>query len=238
MDNDSFDLILADTLALLKKERMTLPPVEEAPIPPSPVIVEEAPPPPPPPEPLPKPLPKVEPKPIVLEAPKPSVTSLSSIETLLRKTAPDLKIHQEVPSDEKARRVKEGYKSQQNIPDIPLLYSDPKDRPFLLNLAKAIETHYAPCHPVEMTFFEKERTWDFFLKSPHLKFILIPDMALWNSLDLMRYFKETPSTGARTLGTIPLLLIADPKLYQTDPNLKRSLWHMIKNSLKSFSTTP
>ena len=237
MDHDSFELILADTLALVKGIPAPAPALPLTPTltPPSPPVVEIPPSPLPPPPPIPQAKPA--PKPITLEPPSVSKPPLSSIETLVRKTAPQLKIHEEIPSDEKARRVKEAYKSQQNIPNIPLLYIDPKDKPFLINLGKAIETLNISSHPIEMAFFEKERTWDFFLKSPDLKLILIPDMALWNSLDLMRYYKEIPTTGSRTLGNLPLLLTADPKLYQTDPNLKRSLWHMIKNSLKSFSIT-
>lgn len=235
MDNDTFDLILQDTLSLLKG--MPAPPpimAVKEPLPP-PIPAPPTPPAPPKQEPV---VIKPVPKPIALEVPKPITPPPSSIESLVRKTAPQLKILHDIPSDEKARRVKEAYRSQQNIPEIPILYSDPKDRPFLSNVSKGIETAFASSHPLEVTFFEKERTWDFFLKTPHLKLILIPDMVLWNSLDLMRYYKEIPSSGIRTLGNLPLLLIADPKLYQTDPNLKRSLWLMIKNLLKSSLIKP
>lgn len=231
---EEYKALVKDTLKYINPD--PLPPVPEPkveviamPPPPKPEIVEE----------VKKAEPK-EPPPPVIEPIKPlELTPLKTkddpigqdIKAALRKVAPSLKFVDEVPSDAIAKRVKEAYLAQKETPDIPILVMD-KPAPLLKSLAKAINTVHGYSHIVDGIKFEREKRWDLFLKSPNLKLILIPDVALWSALDLMRYYREIPKENKRFLGNVPLILIPDLSLYDKDPMLKRSLWNVISSHLQ------
>lgn len=227
---DSVDQLIEDTLLLLKKEPPRAPP-------PQPLPEKKAPPPQPeekapPPAPVKAP-PKVEEKRVQLETVSLEMSETSAMKTLLKRVAPDLKIHDEIPSDSQAKRIKATYKTRENVPAVPLLYSDKEQLRFFNNICQAIEKTFFPSHPLFLSPLEEKKDWDLFLKTKELKLILITDTDLWSSLDLMRYYKERPQEGVRSLGSVPVILMADPKLYLSDPQLKRSLWQVISNTLKS-----
>lgn len=225
--HEEFALLVKDTLKFINPD--PLPPVTQPklaiskpPAPPKPEVKKELPPSPPEIEPL---------KPLELTPLKANNDPVGQdIKAALKKIAPSLKFIDEVPSDCVAKRVKEAYLVQKETPDVPILVMD-KPPPLLKSLAKAINTVHGSSHIVDGVKFEREKRWDLFLKSPNLKLILIPDVALWNALDLMRYYKEISKENKRFLGDVPLILIPDVSLYDKDPLLKRSLWNVITSLL-------
>lgn len=233
---EEYALLVQDTIAYLRpkeKHERTF----------EPVAIEKPPPAPPPllpPKVETPPAPKVETppqkeviQPLKLNPLEPKETRCdSSIKSLLGKIAPNLKFIEDIPSDTEAKRVKQAYLSQQQTPKIPILVMGAAP-PLLKSIAKAINTVYGSSHIIDGTKFEREKTWDLFLKSPGLTLILMPDVTLWSALDLMRFYRETAKGNKRFLGDIPLILIPDLALYNQDPTLKRSLWNVISAELDS-----
>ena len=152
---------------------------------------------------------------------------------LLKKVEPDLFLHEKIPSDHKAKRIKEAWKIKEATPDIPILTHGVQNLPFLTNIAKAIEIRFASSRVIDVKQIEQEKKWDLFLSSPQVRLIIAPDSTLWDSKELLSFYKENPQKGVRHLGKIPLLLLPDLSLYNKDPYLKRSLWNVICQMLKT-----
>ncbi|WP_194847085.1 hypothetical protein [Candidatus Neptunochlamydia vexilliferae] len=160
--------------------------------------------------------------------PKPSSESLSGTLKILKEVAPDLYVHDTVPPDHKAKRVKEAWKEKQETPTFPILFQGAPYRSFVTNIAKAIDLTYGTCRIVEV---EPQKKWDLFLESENLKLILAPDALIFGNKELLSFYQETPQQKVRTLGKVPLLLLPDLSLYYKDPYLKRALWNVICNTI-------
>lgn len=156
------------------------------------------------------------------------------IRKILKEIDPDLYIHESVPSDYKAKRIKEAWKEKRSTPAIPILFQEAPYRSFVTRIAKAIDTVYGSCHLVEMT---PNKKWDLFLESENLKLIIAPDTLIFGSKELLPFYQETPQQKIRKLGNIPLLLLPDLSLYYKDPYLKRSLWNVICNMINSLPSS-
>lgn len=177
--------------------------------------------------------------PLTLEKPSLNLSISEEKWRKLFKTAlRDIYLHERVPSDQKAQRLKEAWKEKHNTPEVPILIQGSFYKTFLQNLAKAIETEFFPCRLVEIDHLEKEKKWDLFLKSPQLKLIIAPDQLIFGNKELLPFYKEHPQQGVRFLGNTPLLLIPDLSLYFKDPYLKRSLWNVICQALKPKHLPP
>ena len=177
--------------------------------------------------------------PIPLEKPKPSSSPGEDKWRALFKTAlKEIYLHENIPNDSKAKRLKEAWREKHNTPEVPILFQGSYYKPFLQSLAKAIETEFLPCRLVEIDHLEKEKKWDLFLDSPKLKLIIAPDQLIFAAKELLPFYKEHPQQGTRFLGEIPLLLIPDLSLYFKDPYLKRSLWNVICQALKPKDLPP
>ena len=201
---------------------------------------------PPPPKPAPKPQAKPPPKPlppaplpqkkgqkdssfIDLEPPPvPQKTNNIAVLKTLREIDPDLYLHEKVPSDQRAQRIKGAWKEKRGTPAIPILFQGQAHRSFVTNIAKAIDTLYGSCRIVEI---EPQKKWDLFLDSENLKLIIAPDTMIFGTKELLPFYQENPQQKTRKLGNIPLLLLPDLSLYFKDPYLKRALWNIIRSFL-------
>lgn len=153
--------------------------------------------------------------------------SLHDMRELVAKIAPSLTLISSIPSDEKAKRVKNKWKEESLIPTVALLSSRGPSLSFLENVAKAIEAHFTSSKVLLVDGFEQKNSWDSFLSAPQLKLIIAPGQVVWSSPMLMRHYKENPAQNTRHLGSIPVLLLSDASLYLKDPSLKRSLWNLL-----------
>ena len=97
------------------------------------------------------------------------------------------------------------------------------------NIAKAIDLCFGTCRLIEI---EDGKKWDLFLQSPQLKLIIAPDHLIFETKELLPFYRENPQEKSRHLGEIPLLLLPDLSLYFKDPYLKRSLWNVICQNLQ------
>lgn len=157
---------------------------------------------------------------------------MQDIQKTLAKIAPTLKLVDHIPQDTEAKKIKNAWKEQANIPDVVILATKSPVLPFLHHVAKAIELHFFSSRVLEVDEFEKQNKWEALLGTPNLKMIISPDGVLWSCKALLRYYHEFPNKQERFLGKIPLLLLPDPSLYLKDPALKRSLWNLLCQMLR------
>lgn len=195
--NDYLKLI-QDTKALLTPSR------------PQVVLPQVKTPPPPPPK------KKAPEKPLIIEEPK------SPMERILNKAVPSLRILNTIPSDDKAKRIKESWKEHYYTPDIPILSLD--EHPFLSDLARAIHTRIGTSRVLSARDLEADDKWEFFLSSKNLKWILLTENLLTTCPNLHKHFSPP-----KHLGKTPVLILPPLTLYTKDPSLKRSLWKQLTN---------
>jgi len=241
MNHGQYQALIEDTLTYIqnllpKKEEykvssILLPPQT----PPAPKVQLSPPKPkkPPLPKPLPPPLPQkneeVAKTFIELIPPPPSQNSgVSHVLSQIKQIEPDLFLHQDIPSDFAAKRIKSAWKEKRTAPAIPILFQGEAYRSLLANIAKAIDTTYGSSRLVEV---KEKKQWDLFLESENLKLIIAPDALIFETKELLPFYKENPGKKTKTLGNIPLLLLPDLSLYYKDPYLKRALWNVIKSTL-------
>lgn len=163
----------------------------------------------------------------------PHLCFFESLRTLFSKVAPDVAIREEIPNDAIAKKIAMRWKTKNQTAPISILsLSEPQmQKTFLEKIAKALDTYHLPCRLISAETVEKEGSWNDFLSVPELKLIISCDYTLWQLTKLMSHYKENPTTGQRTLGTIPLFLLPDLSLYLKDPLLKRSLWKALCQKL-------
>jgi len=248
MNKQQYLSLIEDTLTHIqqlqtkqkKKEplQVELPPPPK-PQTPTPTFAPKAPTPPKPLTPPPSPVPteKTEETPFLNLQPLPPPQESANLSTrkVLKEIDPDLFLHENIPSDHKAKRIKEAWKAKRDTPAIPILFQGQKYRSFMVQLAKAIDILYGSCRIVEV---EPQKKWDLFLESENLKLIIAPDALIFETKTLLPFYQENPQQKSRKLGKIPLLLLPDLSLYFKDPYLKRALWNVIKTALKKAAPCP
>ena len=179
----------------------------------------------------PSPLKKKEQKDLFFElepTPAPRAEANLTVRKILKEVDPELYLHESVPSDHKAKRIKEAWKEKRDTPAIPILFQGQKHRSFIANIAKAIDVLYGSCRILEI---EPTKKWDLFLESENLKLIIAPDSMIFGTKEILPFYQENPQQNSRKLGKVPLLLLPDLSLYFKDPYLKRALWNVIKSAL-------
>lgn len=152
------------------------------------------------------------------------------------KIAPHMLANRPIPSDEKARFIKNGWKEKHAIPLVPILASEEKTLSFLQNVAQAISLNFFPSRVLLLKDLEKQDMLSTLVDSTHVKLIISPDITLWNCKELMKHYQEIPQQKQRFLKNTPLLLLPDPSLYLKDPSLKRSLWNLLCHLLKPLQS--
>lgn len=162
--------------------------------------------------------------------PSPPQESTLAIQKILKEIDSDLYLHASIPSDHKAKRIKEAWREKRETPEIPILFQGQQYRTFITRIAKAIDTIYGSCRIVEI---EPQKKWDIFLESENLKLIIAPDTSIFGTKEILPFYQENPQQKSRKLGKIPLLLLPDLSIYFKDPYLKRSLWNVIKTTIEN-----
>lgn len=181
-----------------------------------------------------KPFPAPPPK--VIDLPPPTITlekqeireiaAHPKMGTLLAKVAPHLFIHKGPPKDDKAKKIKTLFLQKNHLPKIPLFYTKQLEahRPFLENIAKAVDYLTGSCRLVDIEPIEQQNQWkEIFAASP-FSLIIAPDITIFGFYHLITHFKEIPALGQKRLSNVPVFLLPDLTLYLKDHNLKRSLW--------------
>lgn len=142
-----------------------------------------------------------------------------------------------IPSDARARKLKNAWKNEALIPPVVLLsfHEEDKQNRFLKNLAHAISLRLAPARVLSVAALEREKKWDSLLHSSQLRLVIACDYALYSQPGLMTYYREEPQLGKHFLHHTPLLLLSDLSLYLKQPPLKSLLWRAICNEFAASS---
>ena len=163
----------------------------------------------------------------------PSARPYSQFRSILEKIAPELAILDSIPDDATAKQIASRWKTKNQSAPISILSSGelPQHKALLSEIATALDVYFGPARLIEADPIEKEKQWKTFLSVGSLKMIVICDSTLWQLHQLRQFYKETPATGVRMLGDVPIFLLPDLSLYLKDPLLKRSLWKALCSKL-------
>lgn len=174
-----------------------------------------------------------EPKSEILLHQKDTGSRKSQFRSILQKIAPELAILDSIPDDAAAKQIATRWKTKNQSAPISILSSGelPEHKALLAEIAAALDVYFGPARFIEADAIEKEKQWKMFLSVGSLKMIVVCDSTLWQLHDLRQFYKETPATGVRMLGDVPIFLLPDLSLYLKDPLLKRSLWKALCSKL-------
>lgn len=164
---------------------------------------------------------------------EPAARPYSQFRSILEKIAPELAILDSIPDDTTAKQIASRWKTKNQSAPISILSSGelPQHKALLSEIATALDVYFGPARFIEADPIEKEKQWKTFLSVGSLKMIVICDSTLWQLHQLRQFYKETPTTGVRMLGDVPIFLLPDLSLYLKDPLLKRSLWKALCSKL-------
>lgn len=139
-----------------------------------------------------------------------------------------------IPDDAIAKDVATRWKNPQKTAEVVLLAfaQNSTEMNFLTNLAKAIDARLKSTLVIDALKIEKDRSWDRWITSEGLKWIIAPAKALEELPLLKSHLREKPATSERFLGKIPLLLLPALSSYLKNPSLKKSLWQSLCQTLK------
>ncbi len=157
----------------------------------------------------------------------------SHFSAILEKIAPELPLLDAIPDDKTAKQIANRWKTKNQSAPISILSSGelPQHKALLEEIAVALDVYFGEARLIVGDPIEKEKEWKTFLSVGSLKLIVICDSTLWQLHNLRQFYKETPATGVRTLGDVPVFLLPDLSLYLKDPLLKRSLWKALCSRL-------
>ncbi|MDP1608666.1 MAG: hypothetical protein Q8L98_05075 [Chlamydiales bacterium] len=181
-------------------------------------------------------IPKVSLKPALAEEPLPISQDLfTDLRKLWTKINPGAPVLEALPDDEIAKKIAQRWKVKNAVAEISILsyHEPPAQKALLEQIAKAINILLKPTQIVLAEPIEKEKQWEAFLTTSHLKYTIACDYTLWQLGGLMQHYRETPGGSVRHLGSVPLFLLPDLSLYLKDPLLKRSLWKALCQTLCS-----
>lgn len=169
--------------------------------------------------------------------PPPSPINFQDFREFVKTTAPSCVLHEQIPCDLHAKKMKERWKTEKEIPPVVILsFNEQKDHMALLNnIAKAITLQLAPAKVISGHRLEQEKKWEEMLNSPGLRLVIASDYGLYLLPDLMKHYKESAKSARHFLKTTPLLLLSDISLYLKEPQLKPLLWRAICNEFAAQS---
>lgn len=164
-----------------------------------------------------------------VQSPTPISAQTNDFKSFFKEHFPTLTLNEQVPSDEKAKKIKNAWKKENQIPPIVILsFNDqPIHLAFLKNIARAISLHIAPASVLSAPKIELEKKWENLLTSTNLRLIIASDYGLYLLPEGMKYYQSNPLTTKHQLLKTPLLLLSDLSLYLKEPQLKPLLWRTI-----------
>lgn len=169
-----------------------------------------------------------------LEKPTVPEIALHDMHALTKKIAPNLFLHEKIPSDRKAITIKNAYQKRATHATATFLYFGNTYKSFIKNVVHATDIALCDASLVEKPF-QNSNEWEVFLQSSHIKLIIAADSVFFDDKTLRKFYTENAAEKSCFLCNIPLLLLPDLSLYYKDPYLKRSLWNLICQSLPQKS---
>jgi hypothetical protein len=169
------------------------------------------------------------PVPVKAEVKAPAPLPQNDLKQLLRKVAPHMRIVDEIPSDESARKIVGSWKEEEFSEEVALLFFEEIEEEILLirNLGNAINTRLKSARVLDGREIERENKWGQLFSSVKLRFIISSPL-LSNYPLLMQHYQER---GGMFLAKIPLHILDPVSSYLTNPALKISLWQKLSTLL-------
>jgi hypothetical protein len=163
---------------------------------------------------------------------KSPVESSSPIKKTLQRIAPQIKLVDQVPSDEEAKRIANAWKEKLSDVEVVLLACDtqPDTLELLKGLAKAIDQNLAKSKVISAERLEREKRWDLFLEKNPLRLIIASD-GMQQCTELMRFYRAVPSQAQFFLNQTPLFVLSKTSLYKSLEH-KALLWKTLCQMLK------
>lgn len=179
----------------------------------------------------------IEKKPLVsLAAPlKIEKESMQDIKKTMERLFPKIAIKMAIPSDARAKNIKQSWKYKSLFSDITILHSEQDEPLFLQNVAKALTDHFFETKLFSVEQIEKNHLYDDLFASPKIKLILCTKKTLFQNKRLASCYKEESSNPLSKLALHPLILLEETAAY-TNPSLKRSLWTLLCQILRPLKS--
>lgn len=147
---------------------------------------------------------------------------------------PGQKVIDEILSDQSVKSTFANWKDSALASEVVILsFNDnSKQNAFLFNIALAIKHQLASATVVSALQIDQEQGWEQLLQSKKLRLIIAAGHAIQAIPGAMQYYREMPKQGKSFLSKAPLYLISDIALYFKEPQLKSSLWQVLRDILK------
>jgi hypothetical protein len=173
---------------------------------------------------------------ITLEKPIKAASSFYEVKKIILKNSSNLKILENTLDDKIAREIETSWKIKNKKINIAILSFEETSKKFLLlkNLSSAINTYFPNTKLVSALELENENKWNTFLSLNTLKLIIACDYSIWSLKNLIKHYREIPSTKEIFLKQTPLFMLPDLSLYLKEPILKKSLWISILKKIKNL----
>ena len=151
----------------------------------------------------------------------------------IEKILPQLQIIKEIPSDEEAKILAKQWQHLCKQSEVLVLSfgSTLLDHSFLLNIKKAIESHFCSCSVIDVKEWEEKKEWSTFFKL-HKPKLILGDPSLFNTKNLLPFYKENAVSKQMSLNSHPFMLLQPVEDYLHHPEHKKSLWKNLCNSLR------
>jgi len=166
--------------------------------------------------------PEKEKKEIVLQPVKPAEEEeLSDIRKLVKKLAPNLKLHEKPPE-----AVKKG-----TAVAILSFGEEGEELAFLQSVARAASEKLAPAKIYRAQTVEKRGGWEEFFKNPSLKVVIAAKEGLKQAPGLQMLYCRSPEGNGRLLDKTPFLPLGDISGLAKEKKAKAALWEALKRAL-------
>lgn len=162
-------------------------------------------------------------------------TELNDVRQAVTERFPAQKIVDTIPSNDETKKNESGWHKEMGVPEVVILsFTEvPSQVIFLQNIAKAIQDRLSTTAQVMSAGqLEQEGSWEALLNAKGIRLIIASDHALPTVPRLMQYYRELPKHAKYFVGKVPLCLMSDISLYQSEPQLKAPLWKMIQSMLQ------
>lgn len=169
--------------------------------------------------------------------PSAEAVDLSEIRKILTQKHPSIHFLDAIPSDSEAKKKAKLWEQEQLSQIIILMFNEGlKHKHFLENLCMAVEVYGWNIKIVNGEDVEKNKKWETVLNSKKLKLVLATNKDIERFVNLKKLYREPIESGKPcTLAGTPVLLIAEPAAYVSEPQLKPMLWKDLKELLAKIS---
>ncbi len=161
---------------------------------------------------------------------------VANINKIYMQIAPNISIHKNPPADSLPKQIRSAWKDQKSLSQIPIFVNnDVRDYlSFLNNLAHAIDITFATSKIIDITSIEGEDRWENIFSSTNIKLLIVPDLVLSKSPNLIKHFHIYSNKLIKLIGNFQAITISNIDQYFKQPMNKCQLWDTILNAINKY----